>query len=171
MTFDGCHTWQAKLIMLAWLLFKDGADDVYRIIRNFILRTVVGGKLLRDRQREADLQELQVLRESCQELVDAALRTREEEKREKRTASRRKSHALTRVMAGIPHANAAAIPAAPPAEDYDEEFEEEGSQASDEQVCPRHALYPVPRYRTSRFALFTTLLHSPGPSPHHPPLT
>ena len=114
--------YEAKLIMLLWLLFRDGADDVYRMLRRVVTKTV-GGRLLKQKQLRADMEEMAILRRDCKEIVDTALR----EERESKRASlfRRKTQADLRknlLLSGAPNAEI------PPADDY----EEEGDDAADD---------------------------------------
>lgn len=78
--------YHAKLLILAWLLFRDGADDVYRHLRRLVASTV-GGRMLKNRQRKAAKEEMDSLRAKCKDVVDAALRE-EEERKSKRTLRR-----------------------------------------------------------------------------------
>ena len=72
--------YEMKLILLIWLLFRDGAESVYRHLRRAVASTV-GGRLLKKRQRAADLEELAILRRDCVEIVDKAIADEQERKR------------------------------------------------------------------------------------------
>ena len=59
--------YEAKLAVMFWLLFRDGADDVYRLVRRLVSKTI-GGRFLRNHQRAADMEELTILKTDCREV-------------------------------------------------------------------------------------------------------
>ena len=158
--------YEMKLALLVWLLFRDGADDVYRILKKFVAKTV-GGRLLRNRQRAADREELEILRRDCNSIVIEALNQERERKNaaliKRRTSlsMRRKSMmaasssgggaapgAPANIIADIPILSPAtsskmALPPAPVAsvdedeDDYEEEIEGEDDELNPDEPSPR----------------------------------
>lgn len=110
--------YELKLLALLWLLFRDGADDVYRVLRRAVTSTV-GGRWLANRQRTADLEELAILRRDCQEVVEIALREESERRLELRERSSRRDSREWLQRCALAGAHAA--------DSYEEVEDEEGN--------------------------------------------
>jgi hypothetical protein len=103
--------YEAKFILLLWLMFREGADDVYRRLRMFILSWGGVGKLIHRQRQAAEAMELAQVDTW---IVDEALQAHAKRKGTEVGARRKTLELLDDEGNAIPKANATSLPKPPP---------------------------------------------------------